>query len=149
MEVSFYHLTHSPLDKALPRLLEKVVASKLRAVVLTDTHEKMQDIDTLLWTYSQSAFLAHGTCQDPYPEHQPIYVTTSYENPNEAQVLVVTDGFVVQEQGHFNRCLDLFNGLDEEAVSQTRERWKDYKNLGYKVVYWRQDDAGSWKKMSF
>ena len=33
MKINFYHLTQIPLGKALPRLLEKVLASDMRAVV--------------------------------------------------------------------------------------------------------------------
>jgi DNA polymerase-3 subunit chi len=147
MEVSFYHLTKTPLDKTLPRLLEKVVASHLRAVVLTDSQERLQALDSLLWAYSQLSFLPHGTHKDGHSAHQPIWLTTTLENPNNAQVLVITDGSQVDTFDSFHSCLDLFNGLDEDEVAKTRERWKYYKHLGHTVTYWRQDDAGQWQKM--
>lgn len=149
MEVSFYHLTKTPLDKTLPRLLEKVVASNLRAVVLTDSQERLLALDSLLWTYSQISFLAHGSEADGNSSHQPIWLTTCFENPNQASVLVVTNGTQLESFSTFDRCLDLFNGLDEEEVAKTRGRWTYYKKLGHDVVYWRQDDAGAWQKMSF
>lgn len=146
MDVNFYHLTHSPLEKTLPRLLEKVLAAKLRAVVLTDTDERLQAFDSLLWTYSSLGFLPHGSIREGEAAYQPIWLTTQLENPNGAKVIVVTDGTLVTKDSTFEKCIDLFNGMDEEMVKATRQRWKTYKEKGHCVTYWQQDEKGKWIK---
>tara|TARA_B100001750_G_C15258502_1_gene471429 strand:- start:59 stop:517 length:459 start_codon:yes stop_codon:yes gene_type:complete len=150
MDISFYHLTTTPLEKTLPRLLEKVLASSLRAVVLAQNHDHMMDLDHLLWTYTPLSFLPHG-CQntddhDSFASQQPIWLTTYIENPNTSKVLIVTNGSLIRESGTFEKGIDLFNGLDEKAVQDTRKRWKTYKEQGHCVTYWRQDDKGQWSK---
>src|SRR5690606_35835188 len=83
-EISFYHLTRQPLNKALPRLLEKVLAAGHRAVVLAGSDERVEDLDAALWTYDPDSFLPHGTRILGHAERQPIYLTTEEENPNDA-----------------------------------------------------------------
>jgi DNA polymerase-3 subunit chi len=146
IEISFYHLSSSPLDKALAKLLEKVIAAGKRAVVLADTPEKVAALDTALWTYASGSFLPHGTCIDGQAEYQPIYLTTTLENPNGATFLVVVDGMKVHDFMNFERCFDIFNGLNQTSVAEAHERWHTYKNQGHQLTYWFQDQKGVWHK---
>src|SRR5690606_9646272 len=83
-EISFYHLTRQPLNKALPRLLEKVLAAGHRALVLAGSEERVEDLDAALWTYDPDSFLPHGSRVLGHAARQPIYLTTAEENPNKA-----------------------------------------------------------------
>ena len=40
-EIGFYHLTQTPLEQALPKLLGRVLASGGRAMVLLATRERL------------------------------------------------------------------------------------------------------------
>ena len=91
-EYGFYHLTRSGLDQALPRLLEKAHQSGARVVVRCTAPERLDQLDRLLWTYRNDAFLPHGTKADGRGEHQPIWLTTATDRPNEATILVIVDG---------------------------------------------------------
>jgi len=44
----FYKLDRSPLESALPRLLERVVERGLRALVLSTSQERVESLDALL-----------------------------------------------------------------------------------------------------
>ena len=143
-EFSFYHLQRAPLERALPRLLERVIQSGLRAVILADSPERVEQLDTLLWTYDPGSFLAHGTARDGFAGDQPVFLTTEQENPNAAAVLVLLDGMDAEFKGGFERCLDLFDGRDPEAVEAARARWRAAQGPGNSVKYWKQDDAGRW-----
>src|SRR4051812_6980954 len=101
-EISFYHLSVFPLDKALPKLLEKVVASGVRAVVLSDTEESVIELNNLLWTYREDSFLPHGSSADKYPGDQPIYLTSGNDNPAHATILVATHGAEAQQLEGFS-----------------------------------------------
>ncbi|MBT5191635.1 MAG: DNA polymerase III subunit chi, partial [Rhodospirillaceae bacterium] len=50
-EVGFYHLLHWPLERALPKLLEKALERGHRAIVLAGSKERVDDLNTVLWTY--------------------------------------------------------------------------------------------------
>jgi DNA polymerase-3 subunit chi len=145
-EVGFYHLTRTPLERALPKLLERVLANGMRAVVMAGSAERVAALDAALWTYEQLSFLPHGSARDGEAQSQPIWLTTDDENPNGAQVLVLTDGAASEHVGEFVRCLDMFDGRDPEAVQAARGRWKGFKDAGHALAYWQQNEAGGWEK---
>jgi DNA polymerase-3 subunit chi len=145
-DIGFYHLTRSPLERALPKLLEKVYASGARAVVVAGSSERVASLDSVLWTYDPASFLPHGTARDGEAADQPIWITDSDENPNGATILVLTDGAASERVGSFDRCLELFDGNDEAAVGAARTRWRQYKDAGHGLTYWQQTAQGGWEK---
>jgi DNA polymerase-3 subunit chi len=145
-EVSFYHLTATPLEAALPRLLEKVLANGLRAVVMAGSSERVEALNAQLWTYNPGSFLPHGSAADGNAADQPIWLTDKDENPNGATVLVLTEGLRSERIAEFARCLDLFDGADAEAVAKARERWTECRARDFAVAYLQQTAAGGWEK---
>ena len=95
-EVLFYHLEHQPLERVLPSLVEKTLERGWRAVVQAGSEERVEALDTLLWTYREESFLPHGTKRDGNPDVQPVYLTTSEDNPNGATVRFLVDGAEAQ-----------------------------------------------------
>jgi len=144
-EISFYHLTLSNIESALPKLLERVIASGKRALVRVESEERVSIINSILWTYDQSSFLPHGTIKEGRAASQPIWITEKYENPNESDVLVVLDGNETPDLDDFERCLEVFNGADDAAVDVARARWRHYTNSGYTITYWQQSSEGRWE----
>jgi DNA polymerase-3 subunit chi len=144
-DISFYHLQRQPLDRALPQLLDRVLASSMKALVLGDNPELIAALNSSLWTYDPGSFLPHGAKKDADAELQPIFLTVEQENPNRAEILVLVDGADHKDLGQFDRCLDMFDGNDSEAVAQARLRWVAYKDAGHQVTYWQQNDAGKWE----
>jgi DNA polymerase-3 subunit chi len=145
-EVGFYHLTRSTLEDALPRLLEKAHAGGSRVVVRVGDSERLELLNRALWTYGKDSFLPHGTRADGFPEDQPIYLTTQVENPNGASILVLVHDAAAPDLGSFDRCLDLFDGGDPDAVSRARVRWRAAAAAGHGCIYWQQSERGGWTK---
>ena len=55
-EIGFYHLTGTPLERALPKLLEKTLEAGQRAVVRTGSEERAQALNGALWTYEDRSW---------------------------------------------------------------------------------------------
>lgn len=144
--VSFYHLQRMPLERALPKLVEKVLASGSRAVIVLGSDERVAELDSILWTFDPNAFLPHGTARDGRPEDQPAWLTAEDENPNGANVLILADGATSSHVAEFEKCLDIFDGNDAAACAAARERWQAYKAANHGVAYWQQDDSGRWQQ---
>ncbi|NFV81914.1 DNA polymerase III subunit chi [Magnetospirillum aberrantis] len=147
-QIGFYHLTRLPLDQALPRLLEKARAAGLKVVVMAGSRERVEHLNGLLWTFSEESWLPHGSAADGEAEHQPIWLTDQDENPNGATVLVLCDGVAPAEIGPYDRCLDLFDGRDDDAVQAARERWKTWKAQSHQLIYYQQSPNGGWEEKS-
>ncbi|MFV9876000.1 MAG: DNA polymerase III subunit chi [Rickettsiales endosymbiont of Dermacentor nuttalli] len=145
-EISFYHLTALQLERALPKLLEKVVSTGKKAVLLSSTQEQVDTLNNLLWTYTTKAFLPHGTKKDRFIDKQPIYLTCEEENPNNAEILVATYGIKPLFLSSFTRCIDIFNGNDEQELERAQIRIDEYQKQGHKIIYWQQTKDGSWKQ---
>jgi DNA polymerase-3 subunit chi len=142
MRVDFYHLLTSPLERALPQLLEKVVQSGQRAVVLAASDDRVEALATHLWIYTTDSWMPHGTDKDGFGPDQPIWLTTRDENPNGARILVLTDGMAAARLEEYDRCLDLFDGANAESTTAARERWTAAKAAGHELHYWQQTDTG-------
>jgi DNA polymerase-3 subunit chi len=167
-EVRFYHLQRKTLDQALPPLLEKVLERGMRAVVVAGSEERVEALTQWLWVADPASFLPHGSRRDGAAAEQPIWLTTAIENPNGAQVLVLTDGagggFESGEAGvggdgvggdgvggvgaGFTLVCDLFDGNDPGAVAQARQRWRGCKTAGLALTYWQQSAEGRWERKS-
>ena len=145
-EVGFYHLLTTPLEKALPGLLVKALDGGMRAVVLAGSDERVEALCAALWTFDPASFLPHGAAGDGSPDQQPIYLTTVEENPNRADLLVITDGIEPAYLDSFERCVDMFDGNDPEAVTAARARWRRLRETGHTLAYWRQSPEGGWVK---
>lgn len=145
-QIGFYHLMHTPLEAALPRLLGKALDRGMRALVMAGSIDRVKALDGALWTFDQGSFLPHGTAKEGRAEAQPVYITATEENPNGASLLVLTDGVEHGFIGAFERCLDLFDGRDAEAVAAARARWKRLADEGHDLTYYQQSDQGGWEK---
>jgi DNA polymerase-3 subunit chi len=145
-EIGFYHLQRSPLELALPKLLGKALERGMRAVVMAGSDERIKALDGALWTFDQDSFLPHGTAADGNAAVQPVYLTTTEENPNDATLLILTDGAEPDFTGTFERCLDLFDGNDDQAVAAARQRWRRRLEAGDTLAYWQQTETGGWEQ---
>ena len=145
-EVNFYHLTRSSLEDALPRLLVKTLQAGERAVVMLGSPERVDALNTHLGAYDQDSFLPHGSARDGEADRQPVWLTHLDENPNGAAFLFVADRARSDRLADYKRCFELFDGRDDTAVADSRERWKAYKAAGHTLAYWQQTATGGWEK---
>jgi DNA polymerase III subunit chi len=146
-EVGFYHLLSTPLERALPRLLERALSGGYSVVVRCGSAERVAQLDALLWTYDEASFLPHGSARDGTPEMQPIFLTEGDGNLNRATMVVLVDGAEAADLASFDRCADLFDGNDETAVAAARERWRRAREDGHELSYWQQTATG-WERRS-
>ena len=145
-EIGFYHLSRTPLERALPQLMQKVLDSGARAVIRTESGERAEVLSNLLWTAEQGSFLPHGTARDGDAPEQPLWITPDDENPNGAAILVLVDGVEAADLDGFERCLDLFDGRSAASVSAARQRWARCRDAGHALTYWQQTPRGGWEK---
>lgn len=146
MELLFYHLLGAPLERVLPELLQKSLDKGWRVIVETDPPERVEALDTMLWTFRDDSFLPHGKADAPFADEQPILLTNQSDNTNGAAIRFLIDsGDVTVHQG-YERIVYMFNGHEERAVERARGQWKAAVDAGLKATYWQQSTGGTWEK---
>lgn len=145
-EIRFYHLLTRRLEQALPEIVARALERQYRIVIKASSKERVEALDTALWTHDPGSFLPHGHQRDGYVAEQPVWLTTEDENPNAATMLVLADGASSGLTGDFPLCCEIFDGNDATALAAARAHWKDYREKGYDLSYFQQDENGKWQK---
>lgn len=141
-EILFYHLTHRSLEDVLPRLLAKVLERDQRCVIEGRDEERLKALDAHLWAFDEESFLPHAFDTDPDIAEEPICLTQSSHNPNNAEVRFLIDRADVQLQTSHQRLVLIFDARDDEALTHAREQWKGLKAKGLTATYWQEDESG-------
>ena len=136
MRADFYHLTRVPLEKVLPSIAERVLASGERLVIVAEDEKFLTRIDALLWSYKPESFLPHGRAGD-----QPILLTADAEGAA-AQNIALIDGEWRDGALSFARAFYFF---DSQTIDGARMAWRGLaERQEVERHYWKQDDGGKW-----
>src|SRR5436190_21757216 len=119
-ECLFYHLERRALEDVLPGLVEKSLQRGWRAAIKTDSSERSDAVDTLLWTYDDQSFLAHAQQGDGEAGGQPVLISVEEGNPNSAQIFFYVGGAMPEDWKQLSdlaRIVLLFDGRDSQALA--------------------------------
>lgn len=144
--IDFYHLQKQTLEEVLPKLLGKALTLKQNILIKIGNEERVEFLNSHLWTYNDTSFLPHGSKKDGFASQQPIWLTAEDDNPNNAKLLFLTDGAAVnlENLNNFDRVFNIFDGNNQTSLEQARMFWKNLKAAEFDVYYWKQDADGKW-----
>ena len=138
MIVDFYHVSASPLERVLPAICERVLASGERLLVVAE-EDMLPSLDEQLWAYAKNSFLPHGT---ENAEKQPILLSSQPVAANGATHIALADGRWREEALGFARTFYFFDG---DRLDDARGVWRALKgNAEAEPRYWKQDERGKW-----
>jgi len=144
MQVDFYHLTATPLDRALPQIAAKVVESGARLLIVSAGDQQRSDLDRLLWTYRADSFLPHAVLGAGDDSCQPILIAATVNAANGARHVALVDGVWRDDALDFDRAFHFF---EEEHIQSAREAWRMLAGRdAIERRYWKQNDAGRWEQ---
>ena len=152
-EIWFYHLQRQPIERVLPNLIEKSLEKGWRVAVQARSEERLDALDSWLWTFSDESFLAHGRARDGDSALQPVYLTAGLENPNGAALRLFIEGAemapaLMGAGAAYARAVALFDGNNAEELAAARAQWKELKDLGFAPTYWQLGANGRWEMKS-
>ena len=148
-ETLFYHLERRTLEDVLPGMVEKSLSRGWRALIRTDSAERSDALDTLLWTYDDHSFLPHAQMGDGEAAMQPVLITMEDGNPNRADIFFYVGGAAPgawDTVPGLARIVMLFDGRDGAALDGARAAWKDARAAGHDVTYWKESPSGKFEK---
>jgi DNA polymerase III subunit chi len=150
-ETLFYHLERRSLEEILPGLVEKSLARGWRATIKTDSSERSDALDSLLWTYDDQSFLPHAQLGDGEAAAQPVLISVEEGNPNAAQIVFYVGGALPSDWNTLSdlaRVVLLFDGRDAGALASARAAWKEARDAGHDVTYWKETPSGKFEKQN-
>ncbi|MDD9901164.1 MAG: DNA polymerase III subunit chi [Alphaproteobacteria bacterium] len=149
-EIRFYHMQTKTLEDTLPEIVEKALGRDYRAIIKTTTADQATTLDELLWTYDSKqgggSFIPHGAAPSDNAGDCPVWLTAENDNPNNANLLILTHGATAEDVSGFALCCEMLDGRNDDAIAAGRERWKRYKDAGHDVSYFQQTPEGRWEK---
>lgn len=145
MQVDFYHLTTTSLDRVLPRIAEHVLATDERLLIVAEA-ERLAALDRLLWTYRADTFLPHACADGSRDADQPVLLAAAPEAANGARNIALADGIWRDEALRFDRAFHFF---DEDRIVEARQTWKALAGRdGVERHYWKQVEGGGWDRIA-
>jgi len=123
------------------RLIRKAQAANTKLVVLAEDREQLNNIDSLLWTFSEQDFLPHVIAGDSFAAQTPIILTDDCEKalPHH-HALVNLSRRTPEFFARFERMFELVSN-DEQDLVAGRERYKYYQERGYPLTHHVADSS--------
>jgi len=144
MQVDFYHLATTPLERVLPKIAERLLGDGARLLIVADDEALLARLDRQLWDYSPAGFLPHALDGGDDDTRQPILLSQSIVAANGARNVALADGVWREAAFGFDRAFFLF---DASLIDAARASWRalaDKPDVERK--FWKQDGDGRWRE---
>lgn len=109
-------------------LARKAFDANLPTLVLARDAEQAEQLDELLWSFDDDAYIPHQIAGDDEDELAPVLIAgPDTDTPMRALVINLRDAAV---PGNVERVLEVVPA-DDSARGPLRERWKQYQARGF------------------
>ena len=109
-------------------LARKAFDANLSTLVLARDADQAEQLDDLLWSFDEDAYIPHQLAGDDEDELAPVLIAgPDVDTPMRALVINLRDAAV---QGNVDRVLEVVPA-DDGARGPLRERWKQYQVRGF------------------
>ena len=128
-----FYLIQKPRFREEPLLLvcelaRKAFDANLSTLVLARDADQAEQLDELLWSFADDAYVPHQIAGDDEDDLAPVLIATpDTDTPIRQLVINLRDAAV---QGNVERVLEVVSA-DDSARGPSRARWKQYKSRGF------------------
>jgi DNA polymerase III subunit chi len=112
------------------RLCEKAYQAGHRIFLLTNSASQSIELDKLLWTFKNDAFLPHNVLGDSQQAAAPIIIGTELPATGMEDLLINLDTDAPAEAGRFKRIAEVIDASDNIRQAG-RQRFSDYRAQGF------------------
>ena len=145
-EVYFYHLTHTRLEVALPKILERALSAEWSVELRIGMERDEETISDAIWKGPDESFLPN--CledSDKLQDHPIVLSKSSLSEVRDCLIVIDQVNLKENEVKKFKRVCLLFDAKNEVELTNARKTWKSLSNAGVNTVYWAEDQ-GKWKR---
>lgn len=130
-KVRFYHNAPNLLEVAF-ELIERAYRGKRRIAVRLGDAVLLRQLDAMLWSHDQRAFIPHVALDSPLAAETPIVLATSQSHRDwpHHDMLFNLAGDMPPSPERFRMVIEIVGQGDAEKLP-ARHRWQQYKAAGF------------------
>lgn len=145
-EIRFYHIQKKSAENVVFELAERALGRGHKILIRMKDDNEVQRLNDFLWATKPDSFLPHGTATEGNADRQPVFLTATNDNPNNADVVFLMPGCETGGIEPFALVCNILDGRDEDQIVAGRTRFKEWKSAGHNLSYWQQSEAGKWEQ---
>lgn len=138
-QVDFYLISNRVNDakfKLASRLSNKLQRMQQSCLIITESESATTELDRVMWSFSDSSFLAHDSLNDTAPKslvqigtHNAVSQAVLDRNYS---VLINLSSDIPMFNHHFGRIAEIIE-VDEDSKASARKRYKSYQGEGFEL----------------
>lgn len=144
-EINFYCIDKN-ISSFLYKFLLQLVKQGEKIVLYSESEEKVESLDKVLWTLGRTEFLPHGTHKEKDDQHlHPLYLTVNKENPNEAEFLLISNHLDDESYlNSFKKVFYVFSSENPSSLNSAKKAWGKYEKK-HTLKCWKIGKDKKWK----
>jgi len=107
------------------RLAEKAWKLGNTVFIRTENEQQAQQLDNLMWTYSDGSFLPHAMENNTQKSEVPIIIGSKTEPASTVDLMINLANDIPENYSHYTRIVEILN-QDEAIRKQGRLRYSQY-----------------------
>jgi len=107
------------------RLAEKAWKLGNTVFIRTENEQQAQQLDNLMWTYSDGSFLPHAMENNTQKPEAPIIIGSKTEPASAVDLMINLANDIPEHYSHYSRIVEIIN-QDETIRKQGRLRYSQY-----------------------
>jgi DNA polymerase III subunit chi len=121
-------------DKLLTvcRLSAKAIQQNLKITIYTPDTKIADQLDSLLWNFSSTAFIPHCRVEDKLAFETPVTISQNEESLPHDNILINLHDSHPPFFSRFLRLIEISGSTDEDTEA-ARVRYRFYKDRGYEI----------------
>jgi DNA polymerase III subunit chi len=129
--IAFYVLTGSGGRHAFAcRLVQKAFQQRARVFIHCDDSQLAREVDEVLWTFDDTAFLPHALQDDPLAPQAAVLIGDRDPGESHSDILINLSPGVPEFFARFERVLEVLDD-QPEVKADGRVRYRHYRERGY------------------
>ncbi len=132
-EVRFIKLDRPEKALHLCRLAEEHFLTGARVLVVVGDENRAVTLDRFMWVWDKASFLPHSLNNGTVDcLEEPVVISISEQNPNQASVLVMGTPCSLEFMARFDCVYDFAETYDPVLAETARARFRTYRTRGYR-----------------
>lgn len=143
-EINFYCIEED-INTFLYIFLSKLIEKDKKVIVYSESSEKIEKLDSILWTMKKTGFLPHLLYDEKGAENTPVLISNKKENKFNSNFLLIST-FVddINFLNSFEKTFYIFSPMNQNLMNETEKKWNEYRENGFNTKMFRKNSLGKW-----